>query len=183
MEFKAIGLIEVNSVANGVKCADDMLKAADVELLIARPTCPGRYLAMIAGDVGSVQSAVETGRETAGEFIVDSFIIPNVHEAIFPALSCASKVSGKGAIGIIETYSAASTITAADEAVKSAAVQLIEIRCASGLAGKSFVTLSGDVGSVNAAVEAGVQSLADEGMVQSHVVIPAPSRELYSCLI
>ena len=179
MEYKAIGLVELNSVAKGVECADDMVKTADVELLMARSACPGRYLAMIAGDVGSVQNSIDVGRTTAGEFLVDTFVIPNVHPDIFAALSCATVVPEINALGIIETYSSASCITAADAAAKAADVVLIEIRCATGLAGKSFVTLTGDVGSVNAAVDAGVAAVEEEGMIQSHVVIPSPSKELY----
>ncbi len=182
MEYRAIGMIETNSVAKGIESADDMIKAAKVELIMARSVCPGRYLAMIAGDVGAVQNSVDVGRGTAGEFLVDTFIIPNVHPAVFPALSCATLVPKINALGIIETYSSASCILAADAAAKAADVELIEIRCATGLAGKAFVTLSGDVGSVNAAVGAGVGAIEEEGLIQSHVVIPSPTKELYSSL-
>jgi microcompartment protein CcmL/EutN len=183
MEFKAIGLIETNSVAKGIECADEMLKASDVGILIARPACPGRYLAMISGDVGSVQNSLDVGKDVAGEFLVDFFVLPNVHPDVFPALSCATSLSELRALGIIETYSSASCITAADAAVKAADVDLIEIRCATGLAGKSFVTMSGDVAAVNAAVDAGVELLATEGFIQSYVVIPSPSKELYKSLL
>jgi microcompartment protein CcmL/EutN len=183
MEFKAVGLIELNSVAKGIDCADAMIKAAEVELLMARSACPGRYLAMIAGDVGSVENAIDAGKELAGEFLVDTFVIPNVHPAVFPALTCATHIPELNALGIIETYSSASCITAADAAAKAADVDLIEIRCATGLAGKSFVTLTGDVGSVNAAVDAGVEAIEDLGLLQSYVVIPSPSRELYPTLV
>jgi microcompartment protein CcmL/EutN len=179
MEFKAIGLIELNSVAKGVQCADDMLKTADVELLMARAACPGRYLAMIAGDVASVENAVQVGAERAGEFLVGTFVIANVHPAVFPALSCATQIQALNALGIIETYSTASCIAAADAAAKAGSVDLIEIRCATGLAGKSFVTMTGDVGSVNAAIDAGVAAIEHEGMIQCHVVIASPSKELY----
>ncbi len=126
---------------------------------------------------------MDVGREIAGEFLVDSFTIPNVHPSIFPALSCATQILNIGALGIIETYSASSCILAADAAVKAAAVEIIEIRCATGLAGKSYVSLTGDVGSVQAAVDAGLAALTDEGLIQSHVVIPSLSRELYPNLI
>jgi microcompartment protein CcmL/EutN len=182
MDYRAIGLIETNSVATGIACADDMIKAADVELLMARSSCPGRYMAMIAGDVGSVQNAVDVGKEKAGEFLVDAFVIANVHPAVFPALNCATEIRGIEALGVIETYTVASCILVADAAAKAAEVDLIEIRCATGLAGKSFVTLTGDVGSVSAAVEAGIAAIADEGLIQSHVVIPSPSEALYPSL-
>ena len=182
MEYRAIGLIETNSVAKGIQAADEMLKSASVELIMARPACPGKYLAMIAGDVGAVQNAVDAGKQASGEFIVDSFVIPIVHPEVFPALSACSQVVELRALGIIETYSVAAAIMAADEAVKSASVDLMEIRCATGLAGKSFVTLTGDVGSVNAAIEAGLGAISDSGLVMSHVVIPSPSPELRGSL-
>jgi microcompartment protein CcmL/EutN len=183
MEYRAIGLLELNSVAKGVQCADDMIKAANVELIMARPACPGKYLAMVAGDVGSVQSSVEAGKERAGEFLVDSFLIANVHPAVFPALNCTTILPKIDALGIIETYSVASCITAADQAAKAADVELIEIRCATGLAGKSYVSLTGDVGSVNASVQAGIGALEDKGLIQSYVVIPSPSEDLYASLV
>lgn len=183
MEHRAIGLVEVNSVAKGLECADAMLKAADVDLIMARSACPGKYLAMIAGDVGSVNNSVDVGKDTADEFLVDTFIIPNVHQAVFPALSCATQVQEIRALGIIETYSVASCIIAADAAAKAADVALIEIRCATGLAGKSFVTMTGDVASVRAAVDDGIETLKEEGLIQCYVVIPSPSRELHGSLM
>jgi microcompartment protein CcmL/EutN len=183
MEYRAIGMIELNSVAKGIQCADDMIKAADVELILARPVCPGKFLVMIAGDVGSVRSSVEAGQDRAEEFLVDSFVIANVHPDIFPALNCTTSVVDINALGIIETYSVASSITAADEAAKTADVEIIAIRCATGLAGKSYVSLTGDVGSVNAAISAGVASLEGKGLILSYVVIPSPSKELHMSLV
>jgi len=182
MDYKAIGLIETNSVAKGMECADDMLKTADVELLMGRSVCPGRYLAMIAGDVSSVENSVDVGGDTAAEFLVGKFIIPNVHPSVIPALSCTTAMPPVNALGIIETFSTVSCIQAADAAAKAADVELIEIRCATGLAGKAYVTLTGDVGSVNAAVDAGVAAVQDEGMIQNFVVLPSPSQELFSML-
>lgn len=176
-------MLETNSVAKGVECADEMIKAAEVEILMARSSCPGRYMVMIAGDVGAVQNSVDVGKERADEFLVDTFVIPNAHPAVFPALSCSTQITTIEAVGIIETYTVASCITAADAAAKAADVELIEIRCATGLAGKSFVTMTGDVGSVKAAVDAGVEALQDEGMIQAHVVIPSLSKELYTSLL
>jgi len=98
-------------------------------------------------------------------------------------LSCVTPMPLINALGIIETFSTVSCIVAADAAAKAGDVELIEIRCATGLAGKSYVTLTGDVGSVNAAVDAGVAEVAEEGMIQSHVVIPSPSKELFSRLV
>lgn len=174
MERKAIGMIELNSIAKGVETADEMLKSADVDLLMAQPICCGKYMLMIGGEVDSVENAVEVGKGTAGRFTVDEFVIPNIHPSVFPALTATTGVDSIDSLGIIETFSVVSCITAADAAVKAADVELIEIRCATGMGGKSFLSLTGDFSSVDVAVRQGIDSLYDTGLVLSHVTIPSP---------
>ena len=178
MELKAIAMIELNSIAKGVQAADEMLKSADVELVMAQPICAGKYMALVSGDVDSVERASEVGKEMAGEFLVDDFVIPNVHASVFPALTATTRIHDIDSLAVIETFSVASSILAADAAVKAAAVDLIEIRCATGLGGKSFLYLTGDVSSVNSAVEAGIDVLKGTGLILSYVVIPSPSQEI-----
>ncbi|TKB09567.1 BMC domain-containing protein [Desulforhopalus sp. IMCC35007] len=178
MDFRTIGCVELNSVAWGMHIADEMVKSASVKIVLARPTCPGRYIVIISGDTSAVQSAVEVGRELGADMTVDSFTIPSVHPDVLPAMSGTTVAPKIDALGVIETYTTAACILAADAAAKSAEVQLIEVRMAAGLAGKSYVTMTGDVGSVRAAVESGVAGVGEAGPVHSHVVIPSPSEEL-----
>jgi microcompartment protein CcmL/EutN len=177
-ELKAIGMVELNSIAKGVESGDEMLKTADVELVFAQPICAGKYMVMVSGDVDSIERATDVGKEVAGEFLVDDFVIPNVHPTIFPAITATTVIKSIDSLGIIETFSVASSIVAADAAVKEAEVDIIEIRCATGLGGKSFLYMTGDVDSVRSAVEAGINVLEGSGLVLSHVVIPAPSEEI-----
>lgn len=181
--LKAITMIELNSIAKGVEAGDEMLKVADVDLVAAQPICAGKYMVLVSGDVDSVERAVEAGKEVAGEFLVDDFVIPNVHPAIFPAITATTEVDHIDSLGIVETFSVASAIMAADAGVKAAAVDIIEIRCATGLGGKSFYYLTGDVDSVHAAVEVGIDVLEGTGLVLSHVVIPSPTREMTRCIL
>ncbi len=51
------------------------------------------------------------------------------------------------------------------------------------LGGKAFVTMTGDVGSVETSVAAGIEGVGDSEPVASHVVIPSPSRELKQKLL
>ncbi len=183
MEYRAIGMVELNSVAKGIECADQMVKTATIEIVTARPSCPGRYLIMVSGDVGSIQNAVDVGKLAADEFLVDWFIIPNASPELFPALNGTTRIREIDALGVIETYSVASCIAAADGAAKAADVDLIEIRCATGLAGKSYIILTGDVGSVKAAVDAGVALVKEDGQVVCHVVLPAPDKDLIERLL
>ncbi len=178
MELKAIAMIELNSIARGVESADEMLKSADVDLVMAQPICAGKFMVLVSGDVDAVERALDAGREAGGEFLVDDFVIPNVHASVFPALTATTRIQAIDSLAVIETFSVASAITAADAAVKAADVEIIEIRCATGLGGKSFLTLTGDVSSIHAAVEAGIDTLRGSGLILSHTVIPYPSPQL-----
>ncbi len=101
-----------------------MLKAADVELVLSRSICSGKYMVMVRGEVGAVQAAVSVGQSRPGSFsVIDCFVIPNLHESIFPAISGTAKVEALEALGIVESFSVASLIEGADAAVKAADVR------------------------------------------------------------
>jgi microcompartment protein CcmL/EutN len=174
----SIGLIELSSIASGFAVTDAMLKASDVELVVARSICSGKYMVMIRGDVAAVESAVEAGTHTGAFSIVDSFIIPNVHDDLFPALSGTSAAGPMEALGVIEAFSVASLIEGADAMAKAANVRLVEVRLAMALGGKAFATVTGSVSAVSSAVEAGARMVGRKGLLVNKVVIPSPRAEL-----
>jgi microcompartment protein CcmL/EutN len=168
----ALALIETNSVAAGILAGDAMVKKAVVQLLEARPVCPGKYVVVIAGEVGPVRESWQVGVATAADALVDQLLLPNVHRSVFPALMSATLPRRDEALGIIETVTAAICIVAADAAVKAADVQLLEIRLANGLGGKSYVLMEGTVADVQVSVAAGVALVEQEGLLIRQVVIP-----------
>lgn len=183
MQKNSIGLIELSSIAAGFLVADAMLKAAEVEIILSRSICSGKYMVLVGGDVAAVTSAVEAGA-TAGEgSVIDTFVIPNVHRSLFAALGGSVTVTQLDALGIIESFSVATMIEAADAAAKAANVQIVELRLAMALGGKAFVTLTGDVAAAQAAVDAGAAVVAAKGMLVNKVVIPAPRRELLTEIV
>ncbi len=178
MPYTAIGLLEFNSIAKGIEASDAMVKAADVNIVTSHTVCPGKFIVLISGNVAAVASSVGAGEEISRGFLIDKFIIPNVHPDVFPAITATSKIDILQALGVIETFSVASTILASDAAAKAADVRLIEIRLANGIGGKSFVSMTGTVADVNAAVDAGVEMARTGGLLVSHVVIPQPHPDL-----
>ncbi len=181
--MNCIGLIELSSIAAGFQVCDAMLKAASTELVVSRSICSGKYMVMIRGDVAAVQASVDAG-SNAGEFsVIDSFVIPNLDEQVMRAIGGNTKVETLESLGIIESFSVAALIEGADAAVKAAAVELIEIRLAMALGGKAFATMTGDVASVQAAVEAGARVVGQKGMLVNKVVIPSPRPELLNEMI
>ncbi|QDR82449.1 BMC domain-containing protein [Sporomusa termitida] len=180
--YRAIGMIELTSIARGIYATDLMLKTAYVEVVSATPVCPGKYIAIVQGDVAAVESSINTGIESAGEYLVDSFILPNVHQAVFPAITATTMPDGTGALGIMEAFSLASMIIAADAALKAADIQALELRLGSGLGGKAYFTFTGDVAAVEAGIEAGKAIVLEKGLLVDIEVIPAPSDKLWASL-
>ena len=179
----AIGLVEFTSIAKGIEAADIMAKTAAVEIQVMKTLCPGKFMVLVSGDVSSVQQSVAAGVNLAADTVVDSLVIPNVHPSILPAIGGGNELTEVKAIGIIETYSVASAIEAADIAVKSAEVQPIRLHLAFGIGGKAYCILSGEVAAVKAAVESGSAVVAEKGFLVNSVVIPRPSRQVVEGLL
>jgi len=174
----AIGLLELTSIAKGIEATDLMLKAADVELLVSRSICSGKYMVLVRGDVAACDSAVAAGEAIGRECVADRTVIPNLHDDVFPAIAQASPVEKVEALGVLEGFNVASLIEAADAAVKAAEVRLLEIRIAMALGGKAFAILTGHVSAVTAAVQAGKTLLGERGLLANWAVIPSPRSEL-----
>ncbi len=179
----SIGLIELGSIASGFQVTDAMLKAADVELVLARTICSGKYMVLVRGDVAAVEASVAAGSQAGGFAVIDTFVIPNVHASIFPAIGGTQKVERLEALGIIEAFSVASLIEGADAMAKAANVKLVEVRLAMALGGKAFASCTGSVAAVRAAVDAGAQRVASKGLLVNKVVIPQPRPELLNEMI
>ena len=181
--MESLGMIELNSIARGIEAGDAIIKTANVKLVGAYASCPGKYVVMVRGQVAAVKSAIEVGAKTAGKSLVNDIIIANIHPQVFSALSSTSEFESKGSVGIIETYSLATAVLVSDAAVKAANVDLIEIRLGRGLGGKAFIVLTGDVSSVKAAVEAAVVANKEDGMIAYTAVIPRISKEILRTLL
>ena len=176
----AIGVLELCSIARGVEVADAVLKEAHVELLFSTPVQPGKYVMLFTGSVADVRASATRGAALAGADLVDQLVISQIHEQIVPMLKRkGGRINGTlDAIGVIETTTVAATISSADIALKSATVDLIDVRIANGLGGKSFFTLTGEVSDVRSAVAAGARAAQERGLLAREVVIPRPHPEL-----
>lgn len=175
---QALGFIEYKSIARGLMAADAMLKSGHVELIQSQVLCPGKYIALVSGDVGAVQAAVENGFKFDPSFAISKFILPNAHPSVLPALLAVTGADIKGSLGIIETVDASSAVVAGDMAAKAAHIDLLEIRLARGMGGKAFVFLCGDLTGVETAVNAASNRLADEGVIIAVSVISSPHPKL-----
>lgn len=180
--MNALGMIEVQSIPLGISAGDAMLKAATVQLVAAQPVCAGKYIVIVTGEVAAVKESVEAGKEAAGQRLIDSMVISHVHDQVPKAINACNEVGQVAAVGVMEAYSLCSAVVVADAAVKAADVQLIDIRLGRGLGGKSFITMTGDVAAVRAAVTAGEKMPEAKGLLSESVVIPHPHPDIIRSL-
>lgn len=178
---EAIGMIELSSIGIGLATQDAMLKAADVELVLGRTICSGKFINVVTGNIAAVRASMAAGLAAAPDGIIDHITIPNVHKSVFKALGQSVQLEDErpGAVGIIESFSASSILEAADAAAKAAAVTLYRIHLAMALGGKGFALMAGTVADCRAGVDAGAQLVREKGLLVSSVVIPGPSKELF----
>ena len=179
----AIGMLEFNSIVKGIETCDLMLKAASVSALRCCSVCPGKYVALIHGDTGSVNAAMDVGEKAGGEYIVDTLRIPKPHVQLIPAISGTTDVERGEAVGGLEFYSIASAILAADEAPKAAFVRLIDVKIGYAVGGKGVVLFTGDVGAVQQALDAAKKRAVESGLLMYTSLINRPSDELYLSLL
>lgn len=182
-KLQALAMIECNSIAVGIEAADFMIKAAQVDILMLKTICPGKFVVAVYGEVASTSAALDAGLASGKDAVVDHFLIPNVDHAVISAMSCAVESVRGAAVGVIETFSAAASIYAADIAVKAADVDLVEVRVAMGLGGKAYCLLCGDVASVETAVAAGAATAAEKGLLVRKVVVPSMAPEVMRHLL
>ena len=161
---KAIGMIEFKTTSTGVTAADAMVKTSEVEIVEAQTVCPGKYIAIITGDLSAVKAAVDTA-------------------VTFPAIYGTTQVEDISALGILETYDAASIIEAADQAAKTAIVDLIELRIAKGMCGKSYMMITGEVSAVEASIDRAKELVAAKGMYLDSSVIAHPDRRMIDSIL
>ncbi len=180
---KALAMVEYLTVATGITAADSMVKTADVKLIEAHVVCPGKYIALIQGDLSAVTAAVENAKRTYPEKLVDSFVLGNPDDSIFPAIYGSCEVTNPSALGVFETYSAASIIVAADIASKTADVVLVELRIAKGMCGKSYMLITGEVSAVQASIDTVKERLKDTSMYLDSSVIANPDKETWQNIL
>ena len=166
-----LGLVESRSIAAGAVLTDAMVKAADVTLVKAGPICSGRYLIYISGDRDAVATSVAAA-ESSGFGLAGSCSISNISPDVVSALKGHRGAAAGMAMGVVESKTATPGIKAADAAVKRSLATLARLSVASGINGKCFFVLAGDVASVEEGVNAARESLGPKCI--EAVVIPSP---------
>ena len=62
-EYRALGMMELKSIARGYEAADQLVKTADVEFVTAVTTCPGKFIIIIRGEMCISDRMGDVGEE------------------------------------------------------------------------------------------------------------------------
>jgi len=177
--YKAIGVIELKNIPKGVEAADAALKSAGIDMVSSHPSCPGKYEIILTGSISNVTAAVNHVVAKFEGSVIDSSIMGRIDEQVIKALFGTAPAERKGSLGLVETYSAASAIKAADIAVKTARVAIYDLRVSRGMGGKGVLMVTGEIGDVSAAIEAAAAYAKSVATFSSSSVIAAPHEDLW----
>ncbi|MCS6913104.1 MAG: BMC domain-containing protein [Myxococcales bacterium] len=177
----ALGLIEVRSIARGLVVADAMVKRAAVHLALVRPVSPGKHLCLCTGGVAEVEEAMSAGRAAAEGVLCDEMLLHDAHQDLLRALAARASPPLGGALGVVETLSAAAALLSADRALKAAEVGLQELRLCDGLGGKAFYVLRGELDMVEAALAAAERAIVP-GLFLCRELIAQPHEDVLRAL-
>ncbi|MDP6776900.1 MAG: BMC domain-containing protein [Candidatus Latescibacteria bacterium] len=183
----ALGMVETVGLAALVEAGDAMCKAAGVGLLGWDRVGSGLVTVFCRGDVAAVKSALDAGAQSASQIgrVHCVHVIPRPHEDLHVILPSSAREqaeagsrAGKApALGMVETRGATGMIEAADVMCKTASVEVAHIQEIGGGYVTAFVT--GDVGSVMAAVGSGAEAAERAGELVSRHVIPRPIDDVF----
>lgn len=151
--YPAIALIEYSSIATGILAGNEMLKKAPITVIKSGTVHNGKYLVLIGGSVASVEESYAKGLAVDPDNIIDNMILPDVHQQLHDSILGSRLKCTEESLGIIEASSVSTMIKASDAGVKGANVNIVEIRLADDIGGKSFTIYNGSVEEVQAAVE------------------------------
>ena len=112
----AAGLLELSSIAHGIRAGDAMVKRAPLDALYAGTVHPGKYVLLAAGDVASVEeamAAIATPHDREPGSVLDSLFLPAIDPRVVAAIGGEHQTEHAGeALGIVELTTVAATIAA-----------------------------------------------------------------------
>ena len=170
--YPAIALIEYSSIATGILAGDAMLKKAPITVIKSGTVHNGKYLVLIGGSVASVEESYAKGLAIDPDNIIDSMILPDIHQQLHDGILGLRLKCTKESLGIIEASSVSTMIKASDAGVKGADVNIVEIRLADDIGGKSFTIYNGSIEEIQAAVEIAKNAITSSEHWVNETIIP-----------
>jgi microcompartment protein CcmL/EutN len=180
---EALALIELDSVARGLRAVDAMVKQASVTIHEANLVEPGKYLILFSGPVAEVEESYRAACEVGADRVVERMLLPVVHPGVTRGLSGVTELDEPDCVGVVEGRHVAGVIEACDRSLKDADVELCGLRVAGALGGKAYYVIHGAQHDVEAALAAGERVLAKRGTLFAIERIARPHAEFLTWLL
>lgn len=180
-KYPAMAVVEFGEIARGMFATDKMLKKAPIAFVRCGTISRGRYLTVIGGSTASVEESFEEGLFWAGDTVLDSVLLADVHPQVHDAILGQRQPEGHGALAIVETPTVACNIRAAELALKGTPVSLMELRLAdTGLSGKGLSIYEGELHDIEAAMDIVNGFLTAAGKEVTYQIISSPHEAMNS---
>ncbi|MDZ7837686.1 MAG: BMC domain-containing protein [Actinomycetota bacterium] len=173
-----IAVMEFKSISRGMEVTDSVVKAAQVNLLVATALCPGKYLTIVEGEMDALQAAADVADQQGGRHLFSSEIIGGIDSRVIGAISGKVSPTALGAVGIVESLQMAYIINAADITVDTAEVEFMDFRLARGCGVNSFFVITGQLAAIQEAVQVASNYLSEKGALIAQKVIANPDRQV-----
>lgn len=180
---EALALVELDSVARGLRCVDALVKRAPVTIHEANLVEPGKFLILFSGGVAEVEESFDAACGIAEDRVVETLLLPVVHPGLVQGLEGGRRVEDPDTVGVVEGRHVAGVLEACDRSLKDAAVDLCGIRVTGGLGGRAYYVVHGVQHDVEAALDAGQRVLERRGTLHAIERIARPHGELLDWLL
>ena len=178
----ALGAFETNSVAAGMACTDEAIKASDISIIDSGAVCAGKYITVFEGSAASVKAALSVASfSIPSELFWFELYIARIHLSLLKALSGVGLPVGES-LGLYESYSVIQAIEAADQIMKRADISIVDIRLGRGLGGKSVVTFTGSLPEVKDSCSYLEGSMLPEGCISDVCILENPHEKAVAAL-
>lgn len=177
----AIAMYEFDSVADGTRVADRMIKRAPLTLFRAGTTHPGKYLLLVGGAVAAVREADAVALDEPTGVVTDSIVLPDAHARLRAAITGSRVSATDDTLAVLECVAMPALVGGVDRAVKTAPVEIVELRLGDGLGGRGVAQLCGHQADIEAAVEAALRAVSPRHTAK-HAIIPRRADALRACL-
>ena len=177
--YPALAVIEFGSIADGIYCADALLKKAPIAMIKAGTVSHGRYLIIFGGSTASVEESLNEALAVGQASHLDHAFLPDVHPQVHDAVLGQHLAIQQDAVAVLETATVAANVRAAELALKGTKVRLIELRLAEyEMSGKAISLFNGELHEVQAAMELVVGFLRGRKEYVQHCIICQPHEAL-----
>lgn len=167
---QTLGAVELTSIAQGYRITDVMMKKAPCLLLEARAYCPGKFLVVVSGDLASVEESVQAAIDFSASSMFAWLLIPDVEQQVVAAINRRTHLDAVETVGVVESFSAAAILDAANAAAKTAEVTIESVNLLQGLGGKAYALFAGDLTDVQAAVAAATTRIPADMRIAEEVI-------------